>query len=263
MQILYCNPKSLNPNFRSLLHMKLILALALGALSAAAHADVVTYKFSGTFGAPHLEGSSAPSTDSLLSSLVKQGDHFSGQFSFDTDAPAVEQLGGRSFFTDYYQMKDFQFKASDALNNAVPAWTGPTETQYSVINGPGLAVISTSDIGAHPPNEPLNYTYWFVVHASAPGGVGESDWSFSLSGMPSTTHFSGGRIPVGFNDIVDSGFSLRHRDNQTGQWNMVNGALQIEYVNPNVSPVPEPSSALMLLAGLAGVGGIARLRRRA
>lgn len=243
--------------------MKFILALALGALSATAHAEIVTYTFSGTFDAPYLLGSGASGTGPLFSGLVKQGDHFSGQFSFDIAAPKMSELNVRSFYGAYYQMQDFQFKASDAFNNAVPAWTAPTQVPFAMIDGPSIGVGLSSDVGGHPPDQPSTYTSSFTVQAAAPDSAGHSNWSINLGGLANTTEFLDGRIPVGFNDIVSPRFTLRAYDDEAGRWSTVDGTLQIQYVNANVSPVPEPSSALMLLAGLAGVGGIARLRRRA
>jgi hypothetical protein len=231
--------------------MKITLALALSALSAVAHAEAVTYNFSGTFDTAR--------NAEAFAGLIKQGDHFSGQFTFDTAATPVFEFSGRGPNYSFYETLGFKFKASDAFNNAVPAWTAPTEVFYTQVNGPNIEIGSYFMVGG-PPWEPSPVTNLFSVDAAANSGGGRYNWLLGVTAESSHTSFDDNRIPVGFNDIVNPSFSIQVYDNQTKQWGTFDGAVQIQYAG--VSPVPEPSSALMLLAGLAGVGGAAALRRR-
>ena len=240
--------------------MKLILALAMGVLSAAAHAEVVTYTFSGAFDAPSTSPWEAPATSSgpLAFGLVKQGDRFSGQFTFDTNAPgkwiSIEPIAPADWA--YYPTQSFEFKGPNALNHVVPAWNAP----YGPEDGPAINVlVGRNDFGKPWSDPTTSYNILNVYGAANQDATYR--WNVGLSFQSDKNTFDYPRLPVGYNDFSSGQIELQLINNVTGGRDFVTGTAQIQLAN--VSPVPEPSSALMLLAGLAGVGGIARLRRRA
>jgi hypothetical protein len=219
--------------------MKIILAFVLGASSALAQAAPITYSFTGVFDTPTNWISSGPLQGLPFNGLVKGGEHFSGQFTFDTAATALS-IEPAPFNWAVYPELDFQLKASSDFNAAAPLWK-PEHVQV------------TDD------NE------WIPGHLEdeliATGGA-DVDSKHILSAilrMSPADHsaFSNFRVPDTFNGVTSANLFLYFYNYVDNRADQVSGSVQVTLSGARA--VPEPGTALLLLAGL---GGFVALRRR-
>lgn len=220
--------------------MKIVLALLLGLASTLAQAKIVTYSFNGVFDAPTRRVIAGdPAHAPLFNGLLAAGDRFSGQFSFDTDAVAVSGPED-GFRWVLYPMLDFQLRASDALNAAVPAWE-PVHIQV------------TDD------HAPFDNPPYDALHAGGSGRIDNQHvLSTSLFMMAAdSSAFTDFRVPVGYSDFSSASINiyLFHYDHM--MYDEVSGQMQVTQLED--SAVPEPATGMLLLAGL---GALATLRRR-
>jgi hypothetical protein len=219
--------------------MKYILAFALGLMSVAASAKTVTYTFSGVFDAPSRNVFADPSnTEPIFLDLIKAGDHFSGQFTYDSSAPVQSSFDASWGTARSYQLKSFQLQGSNGFNNALSAWPEPTLNTQHTPYGDGYSLVGGSNADGGKSH---------TVIAVLQGGVDQN--AFADAQLP-------GSLGSGGNGSLS--ITMYHYDAHI--YDMARGNVQIQLAA--VSPVPEPSSAAMMLAALAGIGGLAAVRRR-
>lgn len=222
--------------------MKYIVAFAFGLLSATANAKIVTYNFSGVFSAPerHMLEDGA-STEPLLLGLIKEGDAFSGQFSYDTDALPVSGHAG----SETYVLQNFRFKASGAFNDAAAAWSGQWFNANHGFSFPGLPTVDDS----------------FSVSGETRVNAGSSpllDITVGADLAQDTLNRPG--LPDTLGTFSNSYARVFMYYDDPRMYDEVVSSVRIELAP--ASPVPEPSSAALMLAALAGMGGVGALRRR-
>lgn len=242
--------------------MKLFLALALAGLSAAAQAEIITYTFAGEFETPTITASGSETLAAPFAGLLKQGDHYSGSVTFDT-YDEIAYMPNRMASSTWYKTLDFQFKVSSDFDKTVPSWTGPVDVPYnSDVTGP-IVVTSSWTISNGNPLGPWVHGERFSMYATANSDDGLHAWTISL----------GGDSEFPADNMMNKYLTLYAYDNAEHSVSTVSAIKQNVYVytptyppistSPgNVSPVPEPSSALMMLAAIGSMGGIAALRRR-
>ncbi|MBQ5947151.1 VPLPA-CTERM sorting domain-containing protein [Massilia sp. ST3] len=222
--------------------MKLLPALALVLASASAQATVITYNFSGVFGAPvRASFGGATSPEPVFLDLVKAGEQFSGSFSFDTDAVATSYAGD-PFRWATYATQEFKLQGSAALSAAVPSW-GVGSIQVTDDNDPWMS--------GNPVDELI------ATAGAAPDG--QHNLSFVLRMNPGSSNaFHDFRVPAGFNGFTDATLSFYLFHSEVFVYDIVNAQVKVS-LDGAPAEVPEPATGLLLLAGL---GGLAALRRR-
>jgi hypothetical protein len=224
--------------------MKIILALVLGVISAMATAKEVTYTFSGTFDTPdRYDPDNNTSNEPLFLGLVTAGGGFTGQVTFDTtQATHYDDTGTSRGVT--YKVLDFRLKAPGEFNAAPESWKA-------------YGVTFSSDYPGIPDREPDMIRFGVQTYTDSTQAHGVSaDFTFrALSGT-----FTKARPWDNPGQSYGGSFDMYMQHNNENAYDTVYGYGQIQMTQ--VSPVPEPSSAAMMLAALAGIGGVAALRRR-
>lgn len=215
--------------------MKLLLALFLSLSSAIAQASVVTYSFSGTFDAPYRSSFGPASTEPVLWSLVSAGDRFSGRFTFDTAAMPTES-GDNPWAL--YPLLGFELQASERFNGIATSWN------------PGSIQVTDDD-------------RWnmdeLIVAASIALDPFHSLQVIMRMSPSSSSAFDGMRVPDGFNDFSSASLSLTLFHFDDFMRDVTFGPADVA-LEGTPAAVPEPATALLLLAGAAG---FAARRRRA
>lgn len=223
-------------------------ALALALLSAAgtARAETVTYTFTGVVDKVlELHGAQGGYVDSanLEGHHMAVSDRFTGRISFDMADPSWFFNYGDHSLADLPKFS-MEYSFQSGLNSYASAYTGSVR----VIDSPGLDSISLDN---------ANY-----YGGTAPELIGGAGLSFDDA---SGTYLTSTALPASI-DIHRPGLLSRiggswyRGSDETGIffWGTLTSIQQVA-----VSPVPEPESALLILAGLGAIGAAALRKRRA
>nr|WP_315216556.1 PEP-CTERM sorting domain-containing protein [uncultured Duganella sp.] len=221
-------------------------AVALALLSAASptHAETVTYTFTAVvdrvLALSKGQGGYVDSAE-LAGHRMAVNDQLTGRISFDTANP--------SFFFDYgtYSMStlptfsmEYSFKSGQ--NNYASARTGAV----TVVNGPGNDSIALDN---------TNYEGEVQPDLSGGAGLGFTDASggyLNSTALPST-------LDIAYKDLVSTiggGWYRQSDEYGVSFWGTLTSIQRVQ-----VSAVPEPEAALLMLAGLGVIGAALRKRR--
>ncbi|MGG7603194.1 PEP-CTERM sorting domain-containing protein [Massilia sp. BKSP1R2A-1] len=220
--------------------MKIIAALLLALSFGMAQAKVVTYAFTGKFGTPtRWAVSGDPNHAALFNGLLKEGDQFWGEFSFDNEAAPLEERNPQYAWMLYPSLT-FKLTASTAFNTAASTW----EAENIQITNDGWLTGETY--------------YDRLIAAGRKDLDSQHVLSAHIDLYADDTAFNDFRVPRGFQDFTSANLdlSLFHYDHVA--WDRVYGTT-VEIKLLEISSVPEPATILLLLAGL---GGLTLLRRR-
>ena len=202
-----------------------------------ASADTITFSFAGT-----VDG-----VDPVLASAFSVGDPLTGTFVFDSNAtPAANciSISVKSYCTPY-----------ESPAQSLEATLGSSYT----FSGNAFVIQNTPPVGGTPDawgvvaNPPLQ-----LSGLTGPPVNGSVLNFFSLTLRDdSGTALDSGLVPPVFADYSSGTFVLGFDDPNLGASYIVGGP--ITSLNPIATP--EPPTALLLLAGVAGILGMRRLRR--
>ena len=223
-------------------------AVALALLSAAGptHAETVTYTFTAVvdqvLALSKGQGGYVDSAD-LAGHHVAVNDQLTGRISFDTANPA-------SFF-DYgtYSMStlptfSIEYSFKSGLNNYASAYMGAV----TVVNGANSDSIALDN---------TNYEAGAQPDLSGGAGLGFNDASggyLNSTAAPSTLDIA----YKGLVSTIGGGWYRQSDDYGISFWGTLTSIQRVQ-----VSAVPEPEPALLMLAGLGAVGAAMRKKRRA
>jgi hypothetical protein len=221
-------------------------AVALALLSAAGptHAETVTYTFTAVvdrvLALSKGQGGYVDSAN-LAGHHMAVNDQLTGRISFDTANPAsFFDYGTYSLSTLPTFSMEYSFKSG--LNNYASAYMGAV----TVVNGAGndsIALDNTNYDGAAQPD------------LSGGAGLGFSDASgayLNSTALPSTLDIT----YKGLVSTIGGGWYRQSDEYGVSFWGTLTSIQRVQ-----VSAVPEPESALLMLAGLGMVGAALRKRR--
>lgn len=218
-------------------------ALALLAAAGPASAKTVTYTFTATvdrvMALSHGQGGDVDSA-SVADHHMAVNDQLTGRISFDTANP--------SFFFDYgnYSLSELpsfsmEYSFKSGLNNYTSAYAGAV-TVVNRADRDSIALDNTNYQG-------------MVPEISGGAGLGFND--------PSGTYLDSTALPEtldilhkGLVSTIGGGWYRQSDEYGVSFWGTLTSIQRV-----GVSPVPEPESALLMLAGLGAIGVALRKRR--
>ena len=222
------------------------LTLAIGSITAAAHAAPVTYTFAATV--DHVNGynGAGDNTYGDLAGLhVELGDKVIGSITWDA-ATAISRSDSTPT-SESYDMSAFSIEY----------------TFLSGRNSYAIAQAADVDIYNDAPNDGLIFS---VVSTRRVQGVDLSALSALAFGDPAGNLWSSTGVPTSIDTALGGKYanlvgSVWENTGTPGDAGFSFGASLTSLQLQSVSPVPEPGTYAMLLAGLGAVGMVARRRR--
>ncbi len=220
-------------SIRALLRQALTSVSLASALCAAStvHAEVYEYSFTGWVNYAYSYGPSTPPSSSAYG--LASGSTITGSFWFDTSAPISQDFGTIAIYNS---------GLSTLSINGIDLSAQSTSANYVVVDS------ATAGAGQY---DSLNF------NASLPSSKGPISLSWYIAAP--TSWLSGvvmpDGLPVGDLLLVHSGGAV------STQTSAIYGSEQLQFRFSTISPVPEPSTYALMLAGLAVVGGAAARRR--
>ena len=222
---------------------KLSILLAGMTLFGSAHATVYQFDFTAKIQemvefSPLTFSGGKVASSSLSGSTVSVGDLITGHFSYDTDTALFSNTGGSAMY------------AAPTAQNTLSASVGLSGASYSSTNvqvANNAAILGGADAFGIA-NVSANA---YASQMMAVSFFDKSGTALSASGMPGQLDFS---------SFSQSSFYYTYSSTSTHAMMGANGALTSLTVTQAPSPVPEPATYTMLLAGLAAVGWKARRR---
>lgn len=202
-----------------------------------ASAESITFSFAGT-----VDG-----VDPILASAFSVGDLLTGTFVFDSNATPAENcvdIALKSYCTPY----ESPAQSLLATLGSSYAFSGNV---FVIQNTPPVG--GTPDAWGVVANPPLHLS---GLTGSPVNGNALTQFDLILSDN-SGTALDGGLVPPVFADYSSGTFVLFFDDPNLGGSHIVGGP--ITSLNPIATP--EPPTALLMLAGVAGTLGMCRMRR--
>lgn len=221
-----------------------IAALALLSAIGPVRAATVTYTFTAVVdrvvALSHGQGGDVKSAD-LEEHHMALNDQLTGRISFDTANP--------SFFFDYGQFSQstlpnfsMEYTFKSGLNSYASAYAGSVQ----VVDSPNLDSISMDN---------TDYTGDAQPNILGGAGLGFNDTS--------GTYLNSTALPLsldtshkGLVSTIGGGWYRQSDEYGISFWGTLTSIQRVD-----VSPVPEPESALLMLAGLGAIGAALRKRR--